>query len=54
MSAGSSLPGELHVSDRLLTRQEQDQNPEGNAMSFDNIFYSVLQVTIIASSAYAS
>ena len=28
----------------------QAENPEGNAMSFDNIFYSLLQVTIIASS----
>jgi hypothetical protein len=30
--------------------QEQSENPEGNAMSFDNIFYSILQVVIIASS----
>lgn len=30
--------------------QVQSSNPEGNAMSFDNIFYSLLQVTIIASS----
>lgn len=30
--------------------QLQDENPEGNSMSFDNIFYSLLQVTIIASS----
>ena len=30
--------------------QEQSENPEGNVMSFDNIFYSILQVVIIASS----
>lgn len=46
----SSAPPKGYICPLGQVCQVQGENPEGNAMSFDNIFYSLLQVTIIASS----
>lgn len=46
----SSAPPKGYICPLGQVCQVQSENPEGNAMSFDNIFYSLLQVTIIASS----